>query len=199
MSKKDQIIILDYDPEWAKEFEALKEVLVKHLGSEPLRIEHVGSTSIIGMKAKPIIDLDIIIDKNSSAFEKLCTKLKKLGYIPVGDLGITGREAFKRSASTTPNTNSNKQWMKHNLYVCEEGSMGLSNHLNFRNYLRENPDKVIEYSRLKQSLAEQFPFDMDSYIDGKTNFIVEILNKTGMKSNDTKLIAKQNKLKEDSQ
>ena len=137
MIKNDSIIILDYNPKWAKQFEVLQKLLIDHLGDEIIGIEHVGSTSIPGMKAKPIIDLDIIID-NNDALENVISKLQELGYIPVGNLGITGREAFKRTDLKTPNIGSNKQWFRHNLYVCKKGSIGLSNHLNFRNYLIEH-------------------------------------------------------------
>lgn len=195
MVKKDRIIITDYNPQWAEQFEALRKVLIDHLGDTIIGIEHIGSTSIPEMKAKPIIDLDIIIVDNNDILDKVIHKLQELGYIPLGNLGITGREAFDRLDSTTPHIGTNKQWFKHNLYVCNKESIGLINHLNFRNFLRNNPKKVIEYSQLKQNLANKFPFDIDAYVDGKTNFIVDILNKTGMQNNITSLIEKQNKLK----
>jgi GrpB-like predicted nucleotidyltransferase (UPF0157 family) len=197
MKKEDKILVFDYNPEWKSQFEELKNILADYLGADIIGIEHVGSTSIPGMKAKPIIDLDILIEDNNSILEKVISKLKELGYLHLGEMGITGREAFERLNSTTPNLGSKKQWFKHNLYLCKKGSVGLSNHLNLRNYLKENPNKVIEYSELKQKLANKFPFDINSYVDGKTNFIVEILNETGMKTIDTQLIKKQNKLKVD--
>ncbi len=195
MKKKDKIIVLDYNPIWATQFENIKQVLIKYLDSELLEIQHVGSTSIKGLKAKPIIDLDIIINKDDALLDEVIQKLSKLGYRHVGNLGISGREAFKRVNSKTPNDGSDKEWFKHNLYLCEKGSIGLSNHLNFRNYLRENPNKVVEYGLLKQNLAEKYPYDIDAYIDGKTNFIIDILSKTGMKESETKIIDKENKLK----
>ena len=195
--KKEKIQILDYDSDWAKQFEILKNALATYLKDEIIKIEHVGSTSIPGMKAKPIIDLDIIFD-NDLVLDKIISKLKKLGYIHLGNLGITGREAFKRKDATTPNFGAKNIWFKHHLYLCKKGSVGLTNHLNLRNYLIENPKKVIEYSNLKQQLANKYPYDMDSYIDGKTDFILDILSKTGMNSNDTRRIEKQNKLNGDS-
>jgi len=195
IKKRDKIIVLDYDPEWAIQFEELKEVLFKHLNSEEIEIEHIGSTSIKGLKAKPIIDLDIIINKDDALMDEVINKLSKLGYKHVGNLGISGREAFKRINSKTPIDGSNKEWFKHNLYLCEKGSIGLLNHLNFRNFLRENPNLIVEYGLLKQNLAKKYPYDIDSYIDGKTNFIIDILSKTGMKESETKIINKENKLK----
>lgn len=194
MNKKDKIVVLDYDPKWALQFEKLKGLLLNHLNSESIGIEHVGSTSVIGLKAKPIIDLDIIIAENDFLMEKIIHQLSKLGYRHVGNLGISGREAFKRLNSKTPNDGASKKWFKHNLYLCKKGSIGLMNHLNFRNYLRANPDKVVEYGELKQNLAEKFPYDIDAYIDGKTNFIVDMLSKTGMNESATKIIDTENKI-----
>lgn len=94
------------------------------------------------MKAKPIIDLDIIID-NDSNLEKIIPKLKELGYRQLGNMGIMGREAFKRLNLATPILGSKKKWFKHNLYLCEKGSVGLSNHIYLRNYIKESKNLLI--------------------------------------------------------
>lgn len=194
MSDRKKIVIHDYNPAWTLEFDALKAIFIKHIVGEIIGVEHVGSTSIPGLKAKPIIDIDIVVsDKNQ--LKIVIGKLEKLGYRHVGDLGITGREAFKRKDSKTPDTGSKRSWMKHNLYVCIQGSIGLANHLNFRDYLRAHPEKTVEYSKLKQKLAKEFTYDIDAYIDGKTDFIVEILRLAGMDDEVTKLIDGENRLK----
>ena len=195
MKNKDRIIVEEYNTNWAIEFNNLKDVITKHLQKETIEIEHVGSTSIVGLKAKPIIDMDIIIG-DESIKDEIINELSKLGYLHVGNLGITGREAFKRQDSKTPYTESNKKWHKHNLYLCTKGSIGLNNHLNFRNYLRSNKDKVVEYGKLKEDLARKHPFDIDAYIDGKTNFIIAILNETGINVSVTNLIANENRKQE---
>jgi len=87
------MIIAPYDEKWTKDFCNIKSVLIKNL-SKPVIIEHVGSTSIFGMYAKPIIDLVIAID--NSEFQIIKNDLFKIGYTHEGDLGIVGREAFKR-------------------------------------------------------------------------------------------------------
>jgi GrpB-like predicted nucleotidyltransferase (UPF0157 family) len=149
------------------------------------------------MKAKLIIDLDIIIaNEDNSVLKRIIVALEKLAYEYVGDLGITGREAFRRTNATVPNVNPEKEWFKHNLYVCTKGSIDLQNHLNLRNYLIKNPQKVIEYSQLKENLAQQFPYDIDAYIDSKTDFIVSILNEIGMTAEHVELIEKQDKIGE---
>lgn len=85
------------------------------------------------MKAKPNIDLDIIIDKDSG-LEKVIPKLNELGYRHLGNMSVKGRETFKRLNLTTPNLGSKKKWFKHNLYLCKKGSIGLSNNIYLRNY-----------------------------------------------------------------
>ncbi|MFK7808567.1 MAG: GrpB family protein [Saprospiraceae bacterium] len=191
---RNKIVVVDYDPIWKDQFEELKSVLIKSIDRESIEIEHVGSTSILGLKAKPIIDLDIILE-DDLLIEKVIEKLSKLGYNHVGDLGITGREAFKKTDTKTPATGTNKEWFEHHLYVCRKDSIGLQNHLNFRDYMRNHPEKVKEYGNLKLELTKKYPYDIDSYIDGKTDFIVEVLSRTGMEKEDKKQVENENRLK----
>ena len=189
-----KIDIQEYNPKWKEQFESLRECLLQTFRDIVLKIEHVGSTSVPGMVAKPIIDLDLIIANDNETLKKVIDKLENLGYTHLGEMGISGREAFKRNSSQTPNTDSKKEWFKHNLYVCKKGSIGLNNHLALKKHLLENPQKIQEYNRLKQNLAKKFPNDIDSYVDGKTDFILDILKKEGINSSDTKLIESQNKI-----
>jgi len=193
MTKK--IIVVDYDPNWQLQFEELKNVLIKYIGNEGITIEHVGSTSIPGLKAKPIIDLDIIIEQDDIIMKKVIQKLSEIGYDHVGDLGVTGREAFKKRSLKTPDTGTNKLWFEHHLYLCKKGSIGLQNHLNFRDYMRNNPKKITEYGQLKMELAEKHTYDIDLYIDGKTDFIISVLNKTEMTKEDRAKIDHENRSK----
>lgn len=186
------IHIIKYNPEWKDQFEELRAYLMPYFKDDVLKIEHVGSTAIPGMSAKPIIDLDLIIENNDEVLERVIRKLESLGYTYLGDMGISGREAFKRNSSRTPITENGRIWFKHNLYVCKEGSIGLNNHLTLKKHLLGNPKKVIEYSRLKQKLAEQFPNDIDLYVSGKTDFIIKILQKEGFNSSETELIENEN-------
>ncbi len=192
MDKK--IIVIDYDPKWKIQFEELKSVLINHIGNEKITIEHVGSTSIQGMSAKPIIDLDIIIEHDNELMKDVIQKLREIGYNHVGDLGVTGREAFKRVSSKTPDTGTDKNWFEHHLYLGKEGSIGLQNHIRFRNYMRNHPEKVKEYGELKIKLAKKHPYDIDAYVDGKTDFILRVLDKTGMNKEDRDQIDSENRL-----
>lgn len=187
------ITIHTYNPDWKNQFEQLSSYLLEHLKNSVLKIEHIGSTAIPGLSAKPVIDLDIIIENNNSIFENVKKKLENLGYKHVGEMGISGRDAFKMKNLQTPIAENKRVWFKHNLYVCKEGSIGLNNHLLLKKHLLNHPEKVIEYSKLKIHLAQKFPNDMDSYIDGKTDFIIRILEKEGLKKTETSLIENENK------
>ncbi len=187
MAKKD-LEIVDYNPQWKNHFFWLKSLYIHSFGNKVLRVEHVGSTSIPGLKSKPVIDIDIVI-KDSDILElEVIKELEKLGYKHLGNLGISGREAFKLNETTR------EMYPKHNLYVCREGSIGLKNHLCFRDYLIENPEKVEEYGNLKLELARNFPNDIDTYCSGKTEFITKILISSGLNKNDVKLIRDENQI-----
>lgn len=180
--------IVDYNPEWRKIFIELESKFLKFFGDNILNVEHVGSTSIPGLKAKPVIDVDIIIKDSTSIKVQVIKKLKHLGYNHLGNLGISGREAFKLLNSQLSN------FPKHNLYLCRKNSIGLKNHILFRNYLRNNPKKMLEYSLLKEKLIEKFPNDFDSYCSGKTEFITGILTLAGLNKKEVELIKKENQI-----
>lgn len=189
------IQVVNYNPEWPTIFQSLKAIFQERFSHLYLNIEHVGSTSVPNLSAKPKIDLDIIVE-NQDKVKAVIQELEKLGYKHVGDLGIKDREAFHRNTDLIPNTGTGKKWMEHNLYVCIQGILSLQNHLLFRDYLRTHPQAVAEYGALKKALAQQFPYDMDSYIEGKTDFILGILEKTGFEKSILSDIEQQNQKKE---
>jgi GrpB-like predicted nucleotidyltransferase (UPF0157 family) len=181
-----RIEVVPYDPQWATTFDEIKKVVTETVGDLALSIEHVGSTSIPRMSAKPIIDLDVVI-RSYDELPVMVARLSSLGYVHQGDLGIKGREAFKREGEDVPRTGTGKVWPKHHLYVCPQGSEGLSRHLAFRDYLRAHPEELAEYEAVKRGLAEENPHDWEAYTDGKTDYIVGILRRAGVdaESNDT--------------
>ncbi|WP_343745174.1 GrpB family protein [Chitinophaga sp.] len=186
------IIVVPYTTAWAETFERLAGIYRAQLGELVTGIEHVGSTSVPGLAAKPIIDIDIII-QGPAGLPSVVAVLERLGYTWRGDLGIPGREAFGRNADTSPLDGNGTSWPAHNLYVCVEGCTSLKNHLQLRNYLRQHPDAARQYGTLKQELAAKHPNDIDSYVEGKTAFITAILAHTGMEADDLKNITAQNK------
>lgn len=173
------INVVPYDTQWAIVFSELRVYFTALLKQDIISIEHIGSTAIPELYAKPVIDFDIII-KDQSKLASIKSKLEKIGYIFRGELGIEGRFAFSRTSENTPFTNENRIWMKHHLYVCIENSMSLKNHLLLRDYLLKNKDAVIAYSNLKRVLAEKYSNDIDNYVKFKTPFIIHILEKQGV-------------------
>ena len=163
--KTRKVVVLPYNENWKTEFEAIKQELEGAVGDLALAIEHVGSTSVEGMSAKPCIDVDLVI-KSYDVFEEVKQNLKKIGYIHEGDLGIKDREAFKYE--------DKPHLQNHHLYVCPEASKELHRHLTFRDFLRSNPEAAKEYSKTKETAASLYPDDIDKYIAHKSPCIEKL-------------------------
>lgn len=159
------VIVVPYNYEWAQNFIEIKNEIDFFLGDLVLRIEHVGSTSVEGLSAKPIIDIDVVI-KDESFLKDVINKLAEIGYQYEGNLGIEGREAFSYTGK--------EHLLTHHLYVCTQNSRELERHIRFREYLRDNPQIVKEYSRIKEEAARLFPNDIDKYIEYKSSLIEKI-------------------------
>ncbi|MCY3880642.1 MAG: GrpB family protein [Chloroflexi bacterium] len=168
------IEIVDYDPAWPETFAGISRVVAAALGELALSIEHVGSTAVPGLGAKPIIDLDVVIE-SPRVLPLVVEALGTLGYSHEGDGGIPGREAFGREGATVPAEGSGRVWPAHHLYVCPSGSEELQRHLRFRDYLRSHPDSAARYEALKRDLAHRHADDIDAYVAGKSAFVERIL------------------------
>ena len=162
------ISVVDHDPDWADIFELLRSRIWPVLRDVATTIEHVGSTAVPGLAAKPIVDISIVVPASSDV-PIAVDRLASLGYVHQGNLGVEGREAF-----TAPT-----DLPAHNLYVCPRNSLALRNHLTVRDYLRSHPRLANEYGALKKRLAAQFTHDIDSYIDGKSELLLGILRMSG--------------------
>jgi GrpB-like predicted nucleotidyltransferase (UPF0157 family) len=176
------IVIENYNSLWPASFEAIKNRIWPVITEIALGIEHIGSTSVPGMWAKPVIDIDIII-KSYVGFGDIKQRLSTLGYKHLGQLGIKDRDAFQTENPA----------IRHNLYVCPECSLALKNHLVLREHLKNHEVDRIAYSNLKRDLAQKFPEDIGSYVEGKTAFIVEILKAYSFMESDLKSIIAANK------
>ncbi len=164
------VVVEKWNPKWKEEFEKIVESLGEEIIQNVIKIEHVGSTSVEGMSAKPIIDLDIVIENDK--FLILKKLLEHKGYVHEGDLGIRDREAFSYI---------NKNYlMTHHLYVCPKDSEELFKHITFRNYLSQHSELVDEYSKVKEKAAVLFPDDIDKYIEYKSGVIEKIYNQCGL-------------------
>lgn len=165
------VTVIPYDSRWNEEFEKIKTFLEKGLENCILGIEHVGSTSVEGLPAKPIIDIDVIIESYDK-FEEVKSCLEGIGYYHEGDLGIKDREAFKYD--------DKQEFMTHHLYVCPSYSEELRRHIVFRNYLRAHREDRERYGEIKMEAALRNPNDIDSYIESKSPVIADIYRKCGL-------------------
>ena len=160
------VIILDYDPNWPGIFQSLRQRIADALGDLAAAIEHVGSTSVPDLAAKPIIDIDVLLAAEgmlSAAIDRLAS----VGYVHRGNLGIPEREAFHTPINDPP----------HHLYVCPPGSAEFRKHVAFRDYLRAHPKEAKVYGELKITLAQRFREDRAAYNLAKTEFVLDLTNR----------------------
>ena len=169
--KTRKVTVLPYEMAWQAAFEKIKGEIQEAIGDLIIGIEHVGSTSVQGMSAKPCIDIDVII-QDYLVFSAVVEGLKGIGYIHEGDLGIKDREAFRYSGK--------EHLQMHHLYVCPKYSEELRRHISFRDFLRGNPEAVRRYSLIKEKAAELFPNDIDGYIAYKSPCIEELYKECGL-------------------
>jgi len=187
-------LIKAYDPEWKQSFDDIKMVLISALKeqSTSIDIEHVGSTAIPGMVAKPILDIDIII-REKALLSIVTAHLQDLGYINRGEQGIPGRFAFRQSSEYVPLTNPKSKWQSHHLYVCFNDSLALKNHLLIRDALLNDNQLVASYSKLKLDLANEKGMTREEYTIRKTTFILELLANLGLDSKELDEIYRANR------
>ena len=170
--KTKRVVVLPYDAKWKSDFENIKQEIEHAIGDLIVGVEHVGSTSVDGLSAKPCIDIDVVI-KDYSVFDDVIDKLASIGYIHEGNLGIEDREAFKYLDKPHLQT--------HHLYVCPQHSEELHRHITFRDFLRKTPEAVKRYGVVKEKAAQLFPDDIEKYIAYKSPCIEELYKICGLK------------------
>lgn len=168
-----------YNPDWKTAFEKIKQVLKTVLGNSKADIQHVGSTAIPGLYAKPVLDIDIIIE-NKNLLNDITAQLEETGYKSKGQQGIAGRFAFRQTSEYTPFTTSRHKWQPHHLYVCYADSLALKNHILFRDSLINDKDLIEKYSNLKKSLTDNMKITREVYTTKKTDFIITVLAAAGL-------------------
>ena len=173
------MLIQAYQTSWIEDFYKIKTAIEETLKSLNISIEHVGSTAVPNLDAKPIIDIDIIYDAHT-AFENIKTGLEKLGYFHNGNQGIPNRDVFKRNK--TLDFHPVLDEIKHHLYVCLAESAALERHILFRDYLIANDAARVDYQNMKYAVAEEAHQDKKQYADIKEiksrDFIDAIIEKT---------------------
>jgi GrpB-like predicted nucleotidyltransferase (UPF0157 family) len=176
-----RVTVTEYDPRWPEQFTRLREVLLAALRDvDVLAVEHVGSTAVPGLRAKPVIDVDVVVARPSLA--GALGALGALGYTYVGEQGVTDRHALRAPDDGVP----------RHVYVCLEGSVALRNHLLVRDALRQDAALRDEYARVKEDLARRDLPDMDAYVAGKTPVLQRILASRGLNATELAAIAAQN-------
>jgi len=189
---QNEIVVEKYNPGWVGQFKHLKSILSNALADLDCTIEHVGSTAVPGLAAKPITDIDIIFEEPCERLV-IIKRLERMGYKHLGYMGIDGRDAFNLSENVSTLISNHR----HNLYVCQDGCLAVQNHLKFRDYLRSHPTEAYNYGILKMELAKLYPNDIDSYVKQKTPFITEILEKLDLTAGDISSICVQNDWEEE--
>jgi GrpB-like predicted nucleotidyltransferase (UPF0157 family) len=160
------IIIEEYDPRWPERFITLRTQIAAALCPLVAAIEHVGSTAVPGMAAKPIIDIDVLL-RSEDDLPLAIKALSALGYRHEGNLGVAGREAFRTPSTLFP----------HHLYAYPSDAGEFRRHLAFRDHLRAHPEDASAYALLKRQLATRFGSERDAYTRGKSDFIGGILRR----------------------
>lgn len=153
------MVLQKYSSSWAKSFINIKSVIDNALDGLVYTIEHIGSTSVPNLDAKPIIDIDIIYS-NQVDFKKIKLGLEKIGYHHNGNQGIKDREVFKRNGKMTSEI---LDTIKHHLYVCPLDSKALERHILSRDFLRKNDWARLKYQQMKYELAEKANQDRKIY------------------------------------
>jgi GrpB-like predicted nucleotidyltransferase (UPF0157 family) len=161
------ILVLDYDPQWPILFEKEKEAIIAALGSKVLLLEHIGSTAVPGLAAKPVIDIAVGVQSLVDA-PVLIPCLEQLGYIydSILEQLVPERRFFWKG---TPMIHT------YHLHLAEPDHPVLRKPLQFRDYLRTHPDAVEQYGVLKRELAKRYVQDLDAYVAGKTSFVENVM------------------------
>jgi GrpB-like predicted nucleotidyltransferase (UPF0157 family) len=164
------IVVTDYDPAWPAMFERERAKLETALGSLVVTIEHVGSTAVPGLAAKPIIDLAVGVRSLAEAQARCIDALQALGYTYIPEYqSWLADELFFRKGVPGPWT--------HHVHVTEPSTPGWEHRLLFRDYLRAHPDAAAAYMDLRRRLAAAFEDDIAAYRTGKSAFVQEAVAK----------------------
>ncbi len=154
--------IVPPDPTWPQQFVIAAAEVQATLGDAIAAIYHIGSTAIPQVYAKPILDL-LVEARDLVQVDQRVAEMAAIAYEAMGEFGIPGRRFFRRHNADGIRT--------HHVHIFPTGHPDIARHLNFRDYLTAHPHLAQQYTDLKRQLADQFPTDIDQYMDGKDGFI----------------------------
>lgn len=167
-SGQQLVQVVPYDASWPQAFALEAERIKKAMGDNCLEVHHIGSTSIPGLAAKPVIDM-IPVVADISQVDEANARMQALGYAINGEYGIPFRRYFHKGGSQRT----------HHIHAFEAGHVDIERHLKFRDWMRTHTEDREAYARLKQDLARQYPQDIMAYCLGKERFIADIDKKAG--------------------
>lgn len=165
MGKMRNIVVVPYTAQWVDLFQQEADKLTPIFGAELITLHHIGSTSIPGLWAKPIIDMMPIV-RNIQAVEQFILAMQALDYESKGEYGIAGRHFFTKGGEAA---------RSHHIHMFEPNHPDAMQHLDFRDYLVAHPAIAQQYADLKRELAHQFPHDIKGYMAGKHTFIQQTI------------------------
>ena len=159
-------VVVEYDPRWPTLFEALCGRVRPAVADIGAYIEHVGSTAVPGLAAKPVIDMDVVVSAVGDVTPAI-QRLVAIGYTRQGDLGVLGREAL----------DAPRDGPYHHLYVVVEGNQAHCDHVDLRDYLRRHPDEARRYAVRKHEIAPLLETDRTAYVLAKSDLVEELLSR----------------------
>ncbi len=158
------ITVTDYNPLWAIKFEEESLLIKDIIADNCIAIYHIGSTSVPGLAAKPIIDIMVVV-KSLEKVDDIAEDFLKIGYEYLGEFGIAGRRYLRKGGDERT----------HQIHIFQaDDCNNIGRHLAFRDYMRTHEKERDEYAKIKIALAQRFPYDIDGYCDGKENFVREM-------------------------
>lgn len=157
-----KVEVVPPNPAWRENFEGESQQIALAMGENIIAIHHIGSTAIPGIYAKPVIDFLVEVQDITKTDEHSAA-MTALGYEAMGEFGLSGRRYFRKNR--LPNIRT------HHVHTYEVGSPEIDRHLAFRDYMIAHSDTAQQYSELKRKLAQQYPEDIEGYMDGKDEFI----------------------------
>ena len=158
------ITVVNYDPEWPSKYVRERDYITEILKENCISIYHIGSTSVPGLAAKPIIDIMAVV-RSLEEVDTVAEKFSEIGYEYLGEFGITGRRYLRKGGDERT----------HQIHIFQADDWNnIGRHLAFRDYMHTHEKERNEYAKIKKDLAQKFPYDIDGYCDGKENFVREM-------------------------
>lgn len=161
------VVVTEYNDNWKQMFQEESQKIKHIFADELVQIHHIGSTSVPGLQAKPIIDIMPVV-QDIEKIDSFNEQMERLGYECMGELGMKGRRYFRKGGDHRT----------HQVHVFQvDNKEDIHRHLAVRDYLRIHSEEARKYGNLKENLAKQFPKDIEAYMDGKDAFVKELEGK----------------------